>query len=731
MNRLDLSDDDLLVLQKCLNDGTEPPVELAKKLFPSLYSTFDFKTLKYSRIPTIEYAGKRPEAAILSEASAFGGGSPLQLERYFEGGKISKGVNQLELFKESQAQSDNNWRNLIVQGDNLQFLKTCYLNRDPVIKDRVKGKVKLFYNDPPFATKADFQSKEGATSYSDKIESAEFLEDLRERLIFMRETLAEDGSIYLHLDTKKSHYLKVMMDEIFGNANFRNEIIWQRTSARSDSKTYNHIHDVILFYTRSDTWSWNRQYTEYDPEYVENFYRYREPDGREFRVSDLTAAGTRKGSSGMPWRGIDPTDKGRHWAVPATAKGQIPNPYEKDTIKVLEELDKRGQIYWPQKDGGIPGYKRYLDEMPGTVLQSIWTDISPVAGQSLDRTDYPTQKPEALLERIIRASSNPGDLIMDVFGGSGTTAAVAEKLDRRWIVCDFGKHAIYTMQKRMCLIAESQKLGNPGKKKERYGEAPKPFCVVSVGAFDFQKIMNLRKNRDAYISFVMGIFGLTECDDKLAVKYRVNNVCSLKEGNPVEIYPVWDDEFLRNVRIDEEYLRGILAQSGGNLKGDYYIIAPETCVRVGETQMKNTRGERVTFKPLTFPYKVLEEVARNFSIEEQPSSPDNINKLISSVGFYFNETVEADIKKTSKGLKINRFTTSILDRNEKRYEGLEGLAMLLIDSDYDEDKGFTVDTVIYQKDIKDNEAAVGALTNKSAVIAIDKHGNESGVIKIR
>jgi hypothetical protein len=147
--------------------------------------------------------------------------------------------------------------------------------------------------------------------------------------------------------------------------------------------------------------------------------------------------------------------------------------------------------------------------------------------------------------------------------------------------------------------------------------------------------------------------------------------------------------------------------------------------------MKNTRGDRVTFKPLTFPYKVLEEVARNFSIEEQPSSPDNINKLISSLGFYFNETVEADIKKTAKGLRINRFTTSILDRNEKRYEGLEGMAMLLIDSDYDDDKGFTVDTVIYQKDIKDNEAAAGGITNKTAVIAIDKYGNESGVIQIR
>jgi DNA modification methylase len=674
MNRLDLSDDDLLVLQKCLNDGTEPPVELSKKLFPSLYATFDFKTLKDSKIPTIEYAGKRSEAAILNEASAFGGGSPLQLERYFEGGKISKGVNQLELFKESQVQSDNNWRNLIVQGDNLQFLKTCYLNQDPIIKDKVKGKVKLIYIDPPFATKSDFEGDSGESSYTDKIDRAEFIEALRERLIYLRELLAEDGSIYVHMDHKLGHYAKIILDEVFGKSSFANAIAWHYSGWNKKLiKGFEKRYDIIFFYTISaqpvfnsyfERWASKEEYVKKRKQKVSV-----DADGREYVLSDA-------------------------------GSGERVKTYLEDVMK------------------------------QGVVVDDVW-QLDKINNSATESVGYPTQKPEALLERIILASSNPCDLVMDVFGGSGTTAAVSEKLDRRWIVCDFGKHAIYTSQKRMCLISESQKLGNQRKKKERYSEAPKPFCVVSVGAFDFQKIMNLRKNRDAYISFVMGIFGLTERDDKLAAKYRVNNVCTLKEGNPVEIYPVWDDEFLRNVRIDEEYLRGVLAQSGGNLKGDYYIIAPETCVRVGETQMKNTRGERVTFKPLTFPYKVLEEVARNFSIEEQPSSPDNINKLISSVGFYFNETVEVDIKKTSKGLKISRFTTSILDRSEKRYEGLEGMAMLLIDSDYDEDKGFTVDTVIYQKDIKDNEAVAGGLTEKSAVIAIDKHGNESGVIKIR
>ena len=179
-----------------------------------------------------------------------------------------------------------------------------------------------------------------------------------------------------------------------------------------------------------------------------------------------------------------------------------------------------------------------------------------------------------------------------------------------------------------------------------------------------------------------------------------------------------------------DYLTGILQQAGAKLKGDYYIVAPETCVRVGETVLKNVKGEKVTFKILSFPYKVLEEVARNFSIEEQPSSPDNINKLISSIGFYFNKEVEIGIKKAAKGFKITKFNTSILDKSEKLYKGLDGLAMILVDSQYDEEKGFDVDTVVYQKDVKDNGVIVKGITEKTAVIAIDKYGNESNVTRV-
>lgn len=410
---INLSDEDMLLIQKCLNDGIEPPHDLAKKLFPTLYATFDFKTLKDSKIPTIEYQGKRSEATILNEAATFGGGSPLQIERCFDGGKINMHADQLTLFKESWEEDDGNWRNLIVQGDNLQFLKTCYLNQDPLIKDKVKGKVKLVYIDPPFATKSDFAAKYGEDSYADRIDRAEFVEQMRERLIFIREILADGGSIYIHLDQRMTHYLKIIADEVFGRPSFFNEIIWKRTYAHSDAKQYGVIHDIILYYSKSGDRIWNVVRTPPDNEYIETFFDQAEKEtGRRYARVDLTAAGvTKNGDSGKPWRGIDPSLKGRHWA------------YHPDK---LDELDKQNRIHWPKK--GMPRLKRYADEFEGVTLQDIWTDIRKIHNQSPELLNFPTQKPEALLERIILASSNPGDLVMDVFAGSGTVGAVAEKL---------------------------------------------------------------------------------------------------------------------------------------------------------------------------------------------------------------------------------------------------------------------------------------------------------------
>lgn len=242
-----------------------------------------------------------------------------------------------------------------------------------------------------------------------------------QRLLYMKSLLRPTGSIYLHCDPTASHYIKVMMDGIFGHANFQNEIIWKRTSAHSSAKRYGPVHDVILFYSAGSKFTWNPTFGDYDAQYVEAFYTHRDDDGRAWRRSDLTGAGVRFGETGQVWRGIDVTAKGRHWAyVPTT----------------LDEMDAAGKIHWPKKAGGMPMLKRYLDEQKGVPLQDVWTDVKPIHNISGDRLGYPTQKPVELVRRIIQSSSNKGDVVFDPFCGCGTTIYAAEELERKWIGCD-------------------------------------------------------------------------------------------------------------------------------------------------------------------------------------------------------------------------------------------------------------------------------------------------------
>lgn len=242
-----------------------------------------------------------------------------------------------------------------------------------------------------------------------------------QRLLYMKSLLRPTGSIYLHCDPTASHYIKVMMDGIFGHENFQNEIIWKRTSAHSSAKRYGPVHDVILFYTAGSKFTWNPIFGDYDTQYVDAFYTHSDDDGRRWRRSDLTGAGVRNGDTGQPWRGIDISAKGRHWAyVPAK----------------LDEMDAAGKIHWPKKVGGMPMLKRYLDEQKGVPLQDVWTDIKPIHNMAVDRLGYPTQKPIELLDRIIQASTKKGDVVFDPFAGCGTTIYSAERNDRQWIGCD-------------------------------------------------------------------------------------------------------------------------------------------------------------------------------------------------------------------------------------------------------------------------------------------------------
>jgi DNA modification methylase len=269
------------------------------------------------------------------------------------------------------------------------------------------------------------------------------------RLVELRRVMKATGSIYLHCDPAASHYLKMLMDAVFGPINFMNEIIWKRTSAHSGSKRWGPVHDVIIFYCKSAEFIWNPVFQEYSAGYVEDFYRFTDGNGR-FRIGDLTGAGTRTGESGQPWRGVDPTDAGRHWAVPNKVLLELfGKEFSEWTVQTkLDALDKAGLIYWPPK-GKVPGFKRYLNEKAGVPITDVITDINPIGAQAAERLGYPTQKPETLLERIIQASSNPGDVVLDPFCGCGTTIAAAHKLSRIWIGIDITHLAITLMKERL------------------------------------------------------------------------------------------------------------------------------------------------------------------------------------------------------------------------------------------------------------------------------------------
>ena len=270
------------------------------------------------------------------------------------------------------------------------------------------------------------------------------------RLIEMRRILRPTGSIYLHCDPTASHYLKTLMDCVFGRSRFRNEITWRRTTGRSDGHRFGRVSDRILLYAGGENPTWHNQYADHDPEYVRKFYRNEDAHGR-WMSGDLTADGKRSGDSGLPWRGVDPTGRSRHWAVPGSLPAHVTLPVDwvdLNTQAKLDFLESQGLIVWPDR-GSMPRYKRYLSTSKGVKIGDCWTDPLPVQTHSKERTGYPTQKPLALLERIIRASSNEGDFVFDPFCGCATTLVAAEKLSRDWGGADLSELAVKLVKQRI------------------------------------------------------------------------------------------------------------------------------------------------------------------------------------------------------------------------------------------------------------------------------------------
>ena len=279
-----------------------------------------------------------------------------------------------------------------------------------------------------------------------------YLVMMADRLVELHRILKPTGSIYLHCDPTANSFLRLLLDAVFGSVNFKNEIVWRRTSSHNRAKIWAPIHDTLLFYTKSNRYPWQRVYQQYDQEYLDKFFRYKDTHGR-FRVGDLTGPGTRQGSSGQPWRGIDPTEKGRHWEVPPDRilppHFEHPNGYPTMTVQQrLDALDDAGLIYWPRR-GKIPQRKQYLSVSPGVPLRDIIWDIPPLSAQSKERLGYPTQKPIALLERIIEVSSKEGDVVFDPFCGCATACIAAEKLGRRWAGIDISPKAVELVRHRM------------------------------------------------------------------------------------------------------------------------------------------------------------------------------------------------------------------------------------------------------------------------------------------
>lgn len=283
-----------------------------------------------------------------------------------------------------------------------------------------------------------------------------YLSYMAQRLIYMYRLLKPTGSLYLHCDPTVSHYVKPLMDSIFGHNNFRSEIVWRRTAAHNRARQWGPIHDTLLYYTKSNVFTWNRIFQPYESSYVDSHFRYEDEHGK-YRIGNLTGPGIRQGSSGAPWRGIDPTEKGRHWEVPPDR--MLPPHFEHppgysdmNVQERLDILDAAGLIYWPVR-GSVPQPKQYLSVSPGVPLQDVIWDIPPALGNQ--DMGYATQKPLALLERIIAASSNPGDVVLDPFCGCATTLEAAHKLGRQWIGIDIAIHAV----KRVARIRLSERLG--------------------------------------------------------------------------------------------------------------------------------------------------------------------------------------------------------------------------------------------------------------------------------
>jgi DNA modification methylase len=332
---------------------------------------------------------------------------------------------------------------VIYCGDNLDQLRKL-----------PEGCVDLIYIDPPFNSNRNYEVFWGETkekrSFEDRHESTKaYIEYMRPRCVELHRVLKKTGSFYYHCDWHASHYVKVMLDQIFGENQFQNEIVWKRTTAHGDAKrAFSTVTDSIFYYTGSDESFFAREFVAHDPNYVADKYRYTDSQGRRYRLDNLRSPNPRPNLT-YDYKGFKPHPNG--WAV---------------SLEKMKQLDADGRLEFPKKPEGRIQIRRYLDELSGQPVSNLWSDISPINSQATERLGYPTQKPLALLERIIRISSRENEIVLDAFCGCGTALVAAQKLKRQWLGIDISPTACRVMAQRLkkdCGLKEDEKLQQIGR----------------------------------------------------------------------------------------------------------------------------------------------------------------------------------------------------------------------------------------------------------------------------
>lgn len=536
----------------------------------------------------------------------------------------------------------------------------------------------MIYIDPPFGTGDEYEGNKGQKGYSAKSKGAEFVEFIRRRLIVAKDILSDDGVIMVRQGYNFGHYIKVILDEIFGKSNLINEIVVNRGKQRlGGSKKYSTATDTLYFYSKTSAY---------------NFYPFkRERYANEAKGTNLLMKGERNpperifiDPKGNVVTLLPPTNQ--HWKF---IQDKIDILYKKDVMYLAKSRNGlKSGIKKITKDGSIvpvdyvPSFKFDDDK----TIDANWSDISGYA----QLTGYPTENSETLLERVIQTSTIEGDIVLDFFSGSGTTAAVAEKLNRKWITCDIGKLSFYTVQKRILNIKKSKSIENP---KRNYSKQAKSFLTVNTGQYDLEKVFNLKSTE--YSNFVLNLFEI-EPIKKTISGIKING--QRKDGYYALIWPYWK---FKDASVDEEYLHNLHSNIGKKVGDRIYIVAPASYVDFISDYYEI---DKVRYYFLKVPYHIIKELHKiQFKRFRQPQSKKNVNDLEDAIGFHFMKQPEVETEVTVLGkdvkISIKKFLSDFSEDDKgKELENLESLAMVLIDKDFD-GNAFDMDEYYFAEDL--------------------------------